>query len=109
MDHSTNPDPREHATGRLMHRLGRFLLVAGIVVLIDQLTKAGIRGWLHPGETWPAGWDLIRLTHVRNTGAAFGILQGSGDFLVVAALAGIGAITFFLLTLPATTAGTPSP
>ncbi|MCK9487644.1 MAG: signal peptidase II [Dehalococcoidia bacterium] len=101
MDHSTETAPRERATDRLIHRLGRFLAVAGAVVLVDQVTKSLIRGWLSPGERWPEGWDLIHLSHVRNSGAAFGILQGASEFLIVAALVGIGAITFFLLTLPA--------
>ena len=102
MDNPTPTPSRERASDRLVHRMGGFLLIAAAVVLLDQATKAGIRAWLHPGETWPEGWDLIHLSHVRNTGAAFGILQGAGDFLVVAALLGVGAITVLLLTLPAT-------
>ncbi len=100
MDHPSHDETSERGTERLTHRLGRFLLVAGVILVVDQVTKSIIRGWLHPGETWPAGWDLIRLAHVRNTGAAFGILQGAGDFLIVAGLAAIGAMTFYLLTLP---------
>lgn len=96
-----SPAPVERAASRLRHRLGLFLAIAGVVLVLDQATKALIRGWLRPGETWPEGWELINLTHVRNTGAAFGILQDAGGFLVIAALAGIGAMTFFLLTLPA--------
>ena len=37
---------------------------------------------------------------MQNTGAAFGILQGAGTFLVVATFIAIVAITVFLLTLP---------
>lgn len=103
MSDSTSPsrEQPDRASQRLTSRLVTFLVVAGIIVIADQMTKAGIRGWLHPGETWPEGWELIRLTHVRNTGAAFGILQGAGDFLIIAPLIAIAAITFFLLTLPA--------
>lgn len=95
------PDTSERPRARLLHRLARFLLVAGIVVALDQATKAVIRGWLHPGERWPADAELLVFSHVHNTGAAFGILQGAGTFLVIATLITIGAITFYLLTLPA--------
>ncbi|MEX1022514.1 MAG: signal peptidase II [Dehalococcoidia bacterium] len=94
----------EHApdrTHRLTYRLVRFLLVAGLVVLLDQVTKAAVRGSLSPGDAWPEGWEVIRIVHIRNTGAAFGILQGAGDFLIIAPLIAIAAIAFFLLTMPA--------
>lgn len=84
-------------------RLAAFFGVALVVVVLDQLTKAGIRGWLQRGETWPEGWELIRLAHVHNTGAAFGILQGASTLLIVVTLVAIAAITFFLLTLPSHT------
>jgi signal peptidase II len=91
----------ERPADRLADRIVRFLVVAAVVVVLDQVTKGLIRGWLDVGERWPADWTLIQLSHVRNTGAAFGILQGAGSFLIVAALAGIGVMTFYLLTLPA--------
>lgn len=91
----------ERPADRLAHRMVRFLAIAAVVVAVDQVTKSLIRGWLAVGESWPADWTLIQLSHVRNTGAAFGIFQGSGDILIIAALGGIGIMTFYLLTLPA--------
>ena len=81
-------------------RIAALLGFSVVVIVADQVTKAAIRASLHPGETWPEGWELIRLSHVHNTGAAFGILQGAGTFLVVAPFLAIAAITVFLLTLP---------
>jgi signal peptidase II len=97
----TDPPPGERPSARLLHHLGRFLAIATLVVSLDQATKAAIRGWLTPGERWPEGAELLVISHVQNTGAAFGILQGAGTFLVVATLATVGAITIFLLMLPA--------
>lgn len=81
-------------------RLAGLFGLSLLVILADQVTKAVVRANLHPGETWPEGWELIRFSHVHNTGAAFGILQGAGAFLVVAPLIAIMAITVFLLALP---------
>lgn len=100
--HTTRPPeaPTGRGWARAAHRVRAFLLLAAVVALLDQATKAFIRANFAVGERWPEGWELIRITHIRNTGAAFGILQGAGDFLVVASLLGVGAITFFLLSLP---------
>jgi signal peptidase II len=77
------------------HRFGRpfeFAIIAVIVVL-DQITKALVRDALSYGESRTLIPGLVDLTHVQNTGAAFGLLN-SVDFpykpvvmLVVASLA----------------------
>ena len=87
---------------RTMRRLAAFLSVAAVVLAADQWTKALVRARLDYGDTWPDGWTLIRITHVENTGAAFGIFQGAGGALTVVALGLVAAITFVLLTLPVT-------
>lgn len=84
-----------------LRRAAPWLALAGAVIALDQGTKAIVRARLDLYEVWPAGWELIRLQHIENTGAAFGILQGAGTFLVVAAFVLIAGITAFLLTLPA--------
>jgi signal peptidase II len=85
---------------RQARRGGTFFLVAGLVFALDQITKAAIRGWLAVGESWPSDGWLIKITHVTNTGAAFGILQGQGLFLTVTAVIAIGAIVFYYMYPP---------
>ena len=81
-------------------RLAPWLALAMGILGVDQGTKAIVRARMDLHEIWPAGWEIIRLQHVQNTGAAFGILQGAGTFLVVATFIAIVAITIFMLTLP---------
>jgi signal peptidase II len=54
-------------------------VLAGIIVVADQITKALVRAFipLHDSRTIVAGF--FDLTHVQNTGAAFGILN-TADF-----------------------------
>src|SRR6478609_11618099 len=66
------------------------VLIGGVVVVLDQVTKALIRGWIGPG----AGHHRVDLlgsfvsfTYVENPGAAFGILRGQTGFLILAASA----------------------
>ncbi|MDA1062609.1 MAG: signal peptidase II [Chloroflexi bacterium] len=82
-------------------RLRLFTAIAVAVVALDQATKAIVRGWLDQREVWPDGFDLIRITHVENSGAAFGILQGAGPLLIVSSLVGVAVVIFFLRSAPA--------
>jgi len=76
------PSHLDRNTG-MIRRITPLFFVAAIVFGIDQSTKALIRSWLAVGEVWPADAELLRLSHVQNTGAAFGILQGAGPFLMI--------------------------
>lgn len=81
-------------------RLTPFLGAALVVVGADQVTKAMVRDWLPEGHVWPARDALLRLAHVENPGAAFGILPGAGDFLPLISLIGSVAIVAYLLLAP---------
>lgn len=49
--------------------------VAAAVVALDQVTKALVRAWLPLYESVSIVPQLLDFTHVRNTGAAFGLLN----------------------------------
>ena len=88
-------EPESSLVARRLRRDAPFFLVAASVFAFDQATKAMIRGSLDRGESWPSDDWLVKLTHVTNTGAAFGILQGQGLFLTITAVIAIGAIFFY--------------
>lgn len=73
--------------------------ISGLIILIDQWTKALIRAQLQFGQIWvPAEWidRYARLVHWRNTGAAFGMFQNlSGVFTLLAILVSIAIIYYF--------------
>lgn len=66
-----------------------------VVVAVDQLTKAIIRQVLPLGESRSIIPELLDLTHVHNTGAAFGLLNAT-DFpykpIVMIAIAAIALV-----------------
>jgi signal peptidase II len=90
----------------LRHRIPE-LWVAVVIVLLDQATKALIKAKLPLHESVTVIPGFFDLTHVRNTGAAFGMLDNT-DFpykpalMVVVALIALGAVASYALTLPAT-------
>lgn len=79
------------------------LLVAGVVIVLDQWTKSLVRvnipeyGSLYP---IPALGDYFYFEHVLNYGAAFGILQGLGGPLIVIAVIVTVAMLFYIPYLP---------
>src|SRR5512144_691934 len=90
--------PRERPSNSIWARVKRdapFFLIAVAVLFFDQVTKSVIRNGLALGESWPNDGWLVKITHVTNTGAAFGILQGQGFFLTITAFVGMGAIVFY--------------
>jgi signal peptidase II len=83
-----------------VRRLAPFLGVSALVVAADQLTKAYIRARLLEGESWPVLGSLLRISHVENSGAAFGILQGAGVFLLITTIVGVAALCAYLFLVP---------
>ena len=50
--------------------------LAGLVVILDQATKAIVRATLALHDSVELVPGFLNFTHVRNTGAAFGLLNG---------------------------------
>ncbi|MBX5445007.1 signal peptidase II [Sphaerobacter sp.] len=63
--------------------------VAGIIIALDQVTKAAIVAAVGPDADRDVIWvvpRVLRFLYVRNTGVAFGAFQGAGQILVLLAL-----------------------
>jgi len=77
--------------------------IAGLVILLDQLTKLFVENRLPLYQMWapiPSIQELFRITHVPNTGMAFGLFpSGSSFFLIVAVVVAL-AIIYYNFTLP---------
>lgn len=71
-----------------------FLATACFIIAIDQISKIWIRNNLPPEISLPHE-GFARLTHVQNTGSAFGILTNQAFLLTIIALAGILFIALF--------------
>jgi len=79
------------------------LTVALIIFILDQFTKSLVLQNLALYSSWepiPALGRLIKISHIINTGAAFGIFSGGGNvFMVVAAVVAL-AIVYYVATYP---------
>jgi len=74
----------------------RFASIVALVIAADQATKATVRAGMEVGESVPLIGPVLSLTHVSNTGAAFGLFSGSIPFFIVMAAAVLGAIAWAL-------------
>ncbi len=75
-------------------------IVAGIVIGLDQWTKALVHATLLPSETWlPEGLDWLmpyaRIINWHNSGAAFGSFQGYSWVFSILAFVVAGLIVYY--------------
>lgn len=82
------------------------LYISPLILLLDQLTKALVRGAIPRGGEIALIPGYVDLVHVWNTGAAFGILAGDGGgwwrhgFFFGISLAALIGIGYFVVRLP---------
>ncbi len=76
-----------------------YILISIAVIALDQATKMMIREIPLDAEYRIIG-DFLRIVHVENSGAAFGMFQGSTKLLLVLPAVIIAAAVFVLLRYP---------
>ena len=79
-------------------------LIAGLVILLDQLSKAIIEDKLPLYQMWapfPQIQEIFRVTHVPNTGMAFGLFPSGSYFFLIVAVVVSATIIYYNFTLPA--------
>lgn len=90
----------------LSERLFSFLIlvsVAFLVLALDQLTKIAVATSLPEGGWWspfPGLVRVFRITHITNSGAAFGIFPNQGNFFLAIAVIVAAAIVLYYRYLP---------
>jgi signal peptidase II len=75
-------------------RGGLFLIIAALVIALDQITKLWVRSQLGLYESVPV-IGCLSLTHVRNTGSAFGLFANQAFLLTLVAIVGLVTIMLF--------------
>lgn len=77
-----------------------FYLLAFIFALVDQIAKNYFARSLYLNQSIPLIKNILHLTLVKNTGAAFGILPNQRPFLIVVGLIVFGTIIYFIQKTP---------
>ncbi len=79
------------------------LFGSGVIIALDQWTKALVRANLAIGEQW-APWDwllpYVRIVHWTNRGAAFGMFQSASMLFTVLAFVVAGLILYYYPRVP---------
>ena len=73
-----------------------FVIIAG-VILLDQVTKVIVLKTLEVGESVDLIPGVFRFTHIKNPGAALGILQENRWIFIVISLVAVVAIIVYLV------------
>ena len=77
----------------------RFLLLALVVVVADQWSKWMVEEYLPPLASRVVLPGLLDLTHVRNTGVAFGLFAARGNLWGTLALTALGLAAMAIIGL----------
>jgi signal peptidase II len=86
-----------------MSRAWLVLVVAGIIIALDQWTKDLVRASIPDYTSMipiPALGEYFIFEHVHNYGAAFGILQNQGNLFIIIAVVVVIAILAYVRHLP---------
>ena len=78
------------------------LIVAGLVIVIDQAVKYVVSASLPLGGAWSPLSDpnpLFQIVHVANTGVAFGLLRNLGVVFIIVPLVISGIIIYYVRRL----------
>ncbi len=81
---------------RLRHPHLVFAGVAGLVVILDQVSKSFARDQLTVGQTIKLVPGVLNLTMTKNTGAAFGILSGRQPIFIAVSLVVVAVVLIYL-------------
>ncbi len=84
----------------LFRKYSGILLIAVVIVALDQWTKSWVRANIPEGTSWlPDSWQWLspyaRFVNWYNTGAAFGMFKDGSMVFTVLAFVVIGAILFY--------------
>lgn len=72
------------------------ILSVFLVLIIDQLSKAVISSKLSVGQSIPIIKDVLHITFIRNTGAAFGLFKDSTYFFIAVSVVAVFIIVAIL-------------
>ncbi|MCJ7772826.1 MAG: signal peptidase II [Desulfobacterales bacterium] len=95
----------EKKTSLIENKYAKLTLIAGTIIVLDQITKALILKYLPLYNIITVIPGFFNITHIQNPGGAFGFMANQGPglrsilFLFVSAIA-IGVIFFFYKTTP---------
>lgn len=75
----------------------RELILIGLIVGLDAITKATISRVFEYGERYEVIKDFFWLTYLKNTGAAWSLLEGQMGFFLIVSVIAMGVMIYFLL------------
>jgi signal peptidase II len=85
-------------------KITKLIIVSGVLVLLDQVTKAAVGLYLQPYHSIAVIPGFFNLTHIHNPGGAFGFLAGADPmlrkivFLFVSFLAVVLILWYYMKT-----------
>jgi signal peptidase II len=90
---------RRRPSTRRLAAFGRALALAGLVVIVDRITKHLVVSDIAVGDEHGV-LPGVNLVHARNSGVAFGFFSGGGALVLVLTLAALAALLVYFARRP---------
>jgi len=71
-----------------------------LVVFLDQCTKIVVQEYMKLHDSIPILGDFLKLTFIKNPGAAFGIMIGNRWFFLAMSILACGVMIYYFTRLP---------
>lgn len=85
-------DPSNNSRGALSRAQCWLFSTALIIAVLDQVVKRVVVSAMEMGQTIDVVGSFVRLTRTSNTGGAFGLLRGRGNWFIVVSFVAVLAI-----------------
>ena len=72
-----------------------FVATAGVVIVLDQVSKAWLAANVAPGQVVHVAGDAVRLIFSRNSGALFGLFRDNAVVFGIVSLGVVGMIALY--------------
>ena len=81
-------------------RVVPILLLAVVVVILDQISKLYVQTHMEIGMSIPVLQDIFHITYILNPGAAFGLFEHQTVFFVIIAAGMVAGAIYFYPQIP---------
>lgn len=73
-----------------------FTLILILVTVVDQFFKYYIRALLNPSDVLDTFLPFLKITYVKNAGAAFGSMAGMRTYLIIFSVLVIASVVYYI-------------
>lgn len=73
------------------------IMIIAVIIVLDRISKVCVSSYMTPGESFRFVGEILKITYVRNSGAAFSMFSGHTMLIAVLTGAAIAVIIVWII------------